>query len=84
MQTPRRQFGRAVLRSRNVRATLVQPGFPDRSCTVSDISDGGARIVVEGNDHIPARFELALDDNKRRICEPIWWHGRAAGLRFLR
>jgi hypothetical protein len=51
---------------------------------VSDISAGGARIVVEGNGPIPTQFELALSGDKRHVCEPIWWHGRTAGLRFLR
>jgi hypothetical protein len=84
MQTPRRQFHREPLRSRNIHATLVQPGLPDRYCTVSEISEGGARIVLEEDAPIPARFMLALDNDERRVCEPIWWHGRTAGLRFVR
>ena len=71
-------------RRARLKATLVQPGLPDRYCVVSDIFDGGAKIVVDGNDPIHTRFELALDGGKRRVCEPIWWHGRTAGLRFVR
>lgn len=85
MPTPRRNFQREALRSQNIHATLVQPGFPDRSCTVLDISDSGARIVLEGEDApIPARFMLALDNDERHVCESIWWHGRTGGLRFVR
>jgi hypothetical protein len=84
MQPPGRNFQRKAVRSHNVHATLVQPGFPDRSCTVSDISDGGARIELEGDAPIPARFMLALDHDHRWVCEPIWWHGKTVGLRFVR
>ena len=84
MQPPGRNFQSRTLRSRNVHATLVQPGVPDRSCAVSDISDGGARIVLDGDTPVPARFMLALDNDHRWVCEPIWWHGGVAGLRFIR
>jgi hypothetical protein len=83
MQTPRKVFQREV-RPRNIQATLIQPGLPNRYCVVSDISDGGAKIIVDGKDPIPARFELALGGDERRVCESIWWHGRTAGLRFVR
>jgi len=84
MQTPGRQFQREALRSRNMKAMLVQPGFPDQPCTVSDISDGGAKIVVDGTAPIRTRFVLALGNDRRRVCEPIWWHGTTIGLRFVR
>jgi hypothetical protein len=83
MQSPTRRFQHELQHSPSIRATLVQPGLPNRPCVVSDISDGGARIVVEGNDPIPMRFELALVSGTRCVCEPIWSHGRTAGLRFV-
>lgn len=84
MQLPRRNFQRKTLHSPDVRAMLVQPGCPDQSCTVSDISDDEARIVLEGETHIPPRFVLALDNDQRWVCELMWWHGRTAGLKFVR
>lgn len=83
MQLPGQNFQRKAPRSRNVHAMLVQPGYPDRSCIVSAISDDEARIVLEGDTHIPARFVLALDNDQRWVCELIWWHGRTAGLKFV-
>jgi hypothetical protein len=84
MRLPRKQFQRGVRRSRNFPATLVESGSPDRRCVVSDISEGGAKIVVEGRDPIPAHFALVFDSGTRRICELIWWHGKTAGLKFVR
>jgi hypothetical protein len=84
MQAYRKYFPRAVPQSRNIQATVLQPGVPNRSCTVSDISDAGAKITVVGNEPIPSRFELALGDGQRRVCKPIWCCGRTAGLRFTR
>jgi hypothetical protein len=84
MRPPRKRFQRGVRRSRNFPATLVESGSPDRRCVVSDISEGGAKIVVEGRDPIPAHFALSFDNGARRTCELIWWHGKTAGLKFVR
>jgi len=84
MQISREYFQRAIPRSRSIPATLVQPGVPNRSCVVSDISDGGATIVVEGRDPVHIRFELVFGGGQRRVCEPVWWHEGTAYLRFIR
>jgi len=83
MQTSKEYSQHKLLRSRSVQATLVQPGAPDRPCIVSDISDGGAKIVVEGSDPVHIRFELILGGGERLVCEPVWWHGKTAGLKFV-
>ena len=84
MQISRAYFQRAIPRSRIIPATLVQPGVPNRSCVVSDISDGGATIVVEGRGPVHIRFELVFGSGQRRICEPVWWHEGTAYLKFIR
>ena len=48
MRPPKGQF------QRKVQARLIQHGFADRPCVVSDVSSNGAKIVVSGEAAIPA------------------------------
>ena len=57
MQIPTRHFKREVRRGRHIRARVVQSGYPDQ---VMDISQNGAKIVVETGSMISTRFELAF------------------------
>jgi len=44
-----------------------------------------AKIVVSGEAVIPTHFELAFDlAGTRRTCELVWWHGKTAGVKFVR
>jgi len=85
MRPPKNQFQREVRRSRSIQARLIQDGCADRPCVVSDVSSNGAKIIVSGEAAIPTRFELVFDiAGTRRICELIWWHGKTAGVKFVR
>jgi hypothetical protein len=84
MRSTVKQFAREVRRARRIQARLLRPGFADRPCTVVDISASGAKIVVQGDEAIAARFELAFADNgPRGLCELVWQRGKTAGVRFL-
>ena len=79
MRPPKGQF------QRKVQARLIQRGFADRPCVVSDVSSNGAKIIVSGEATIPTHFELAFDlAGTRRTCELVWWHGKTAGVKFVR
>ena len=79
MRPPKGQF------QRKVQARLIQHGFADRPCVVSDVSSNGAKILVSGESAIPTHFELAFDiAGTGRLCELIWRHGKTAGVKFLR
>jgi hypothetical protein len=42
-------------------------------------------VIVQGNEAIPTRLELAFADNgPRRWCELVWRRGKMAGVRFIR
>ena len=76
---------REARRSRHIHARLAKHGSADRLCVVSDVSLNGAKIVVQGEDAIPTHFELAFDlAGTQRPCELIWWHGKTAGVKFVR
>jgi hypothetical protein len=66
-----------------VRARVVQPGYPDQECEVMDISQNGAKIVVETGSMISTRFELAFGADSRRACDLVWRLGNTLGVRFF-
>jgi hypothetical protein len=50
-----------------------------------DISQAGAKVVVQESQGIPDRFELAFFQSldKRQKCEVIWRRGRVLGVKFM-
>jgi hypothetical protein len=83
MRIPTRHFKREVRRGRHIRARVVQPGYPDQECGVMDISQNGAKIVVETGSMISTRFELAFGVDSRRACDLVWRRGNILGVRFF-
>jgi hypothetical protein len=55
------------------------------SCTMSDVSESGARLILAGNQQIPDRFVLLLaaDDGPRRHCQVVWRDATIVGVRFV-
>jgi hypothetical protein len=53
-----------------------------RDCTITDISDNGARLFVE--DSVPDRFYLIVvsDNATRHECKVIWRLGGELGVEF--
>jgi hypothetical protein len=68
-------------------AKLQLPGAsPPRDCLVTDTSEGGVRLHVEGV-HVPEQFAvlLCIDDGgpKLRHCRVVWKLGHEVGARFI-
>ena len=61
-------------------------GTPERDCLVTDISEGGVRLHVEGV-QVPERFALLLADGEGRVeprdCRVVWRLGCEVGAKFL-
>jgi hypothetical protein len=74
---PRRQF------HYNARI-LTDKDTPPRSCSISDISESGARISLERDDELPQTFILLLTANggARRHCRVVWREGLVVGVEF--
>ena len=53
-------------------------------CTLSDISDVGARIELDDPRTIPDHFMLFLSNNgaARRSCDVVWRNSQQVGVRF--
>lgn len=67
------------------RATIVAGTGRPRSCTVSDVSETGARLKVDTPDELPEKFILLLtaSGKTRRFCRVIWRSKKEAGVKFL-
>lgn len=57
-------------------------GSLPRDCTITDISDGGVRIVAENLD-VPAEFTLILATGRPRLCRMAWRIGCEFGAQFI-
>lgn len=65
-------------------AVLVLDGEHVQGCTLSDISDTGARIDIETAEQLPDRFTLILSGNgaPQRQCRVVWRQPNQIGVNF--
>ena len=63
---------------------LTDPDAAPRRCAIADISESGARLVVDKNCELPERFILLLTPSggARRHCRLVWRDGEIAGVAF--
>ena len=52
-----------------------------RDAWVTDVSDGGVRLFVEGYE-VPEQFTLVLDNARPRECRVVWRLGHEVGCEF--
>jgi PilZ domain len=80
-----RRLSRRRLLNRVAKIRLGNAALP-RDCLITDISDGGVRLHVEGFD-VPDEFVLLLsgDDIKSKGCayKVVWRSGFEIGAKFL-
>jgi hypothetical protein len=77
---------RQVRRHRSHSAWIANDASHFRDeCRVSDVSVGGARLVIDGKTEIADCFDLyfALTSTKKR-CEVVWRRGKVLGIKFVR
>lgn len=69
-------------------AALIRTTELSLACTVTDLTEAGAGLVLSGDTALPSRFRLALplldDHEDERLVELRWRNGQAAGVRFVR
>jgi hypothetical protein len=77
---------------RSVREAVQFPAWVDfgngtqrRNCTVLDVSDHGARIMVESSASVPREFWLVLTKSgtRRRRCRVVWRSDGQIGVSYL-
>jgi hypothetical protein len=74
---PRRQFHYSA-------SVLTDDKTPPVPCAIADISETGARLVLQTECELPDRFMLLLTRNgvARRICRVVWRDGTSVGVEF--
>jgi hypothetical protein len=80
-----RQMRSHVRRSIVQRARIESPDGAFAECTMTNVSAGGARLVLSTSDPLPSRFFLILshDGTLRRLCQPVWQTDTKAGVQFI-
>jgi hypothetical protein len=55
-------------------------------CTLSDISEGGAKTRLHTPAEVPDRFVLRLSEqgSLRRVCQIVWRNGDDIGIAFVK
>jgi len=74
---PRRQFHYNA-------SVLIDATATPRPCAIADISESGARLVLEADCNLPERFILLLTrgGEARRHCRLVWRKGLNVGVTF--
>lgn len=57
-------------------------GSLPRDCTITDVSEGGVKVIAEYLD-IPAEFTIILSTGNPRQCRLAWRIGHELGAQFL-
>jgi len=61
----------------------TEPGTSAQPCSFSDVSEGGARVRIDGATAVPAEVNLLLARQAQgRPCRVVWRSETEIGLRF--
>lgn len=63
---------------------IIEKDAPPIACSISDISETGARLMLERESELPEKFVLLLTANgdAHRQCRVIWHNGVNVGVEF--
>jgi len=63
---------------------IVDDTTPPIGCSIADISETGARVVLQSEAELPETFWLLLTANgqARRHCRTVWRTGLELGIEF--
>lgn len=63
----------------------TRPNMPQIKCRITDVSKGGAHLVLENDVPLPAEFLLLFTPNgwPRRTCNVAWRKGVDVGVKFI-
>lgn len=76
----RKTFRRRTLKGGKI---VINSGHSTFDCSVRNLSEAGAKLIVAGIIGIPDHFDLVMDDGKRFSCAVIWRTEAELGVTFL-
>ena len=66
-------------------ALILLGGFARRDCKVVDMSEGGARLAIDGKTELPKTFSVVFAPNASgKACQLVWRNGRMVGVKFVK
>jgi len=76
---------RKIHRSRTLKGgrIVTNDGHSTFDCTIRNLSNEGAKLVVTSIIGVPQRFALALQDGRQFNCETVWHTETEIGVKFL-
>jgi PilZ domain len=86
LQSLRTDLRRSERNSANVPAVIrTDDATVTLACVVCNLSEGGAKLLIEGSDPLPSEFILFLRPNSPvgRRCQTMWRLGDKVGVRFI-
>jgi hypothetical protein len=63
---------------------LLNGGASVIDCLIKDLSDGGARLTLDGAPTVPREFDLLFSDGRSFRCTVRWRTMTALGVSFAR
>ena len=76
----RRKFERRACRS--LAKIQIGTGTLPRDCMITDVSDGGVKVIAEYLD-VPPEFTIILSEGRPRQCRLAWRIGCELGAQFV-
>jgi hypothetical protein len=83
---PKIKFKREIRRRRYQSAWITTaPGRMATECCLTNLSQGGAQIIIGAGIDLPSSFTITLVPNtdQQKTCEVVWRRGNTVGLRFV-
>lgn len=67
-------------------AMIDMGGLVPHACSISDMTNTGAKITLQSDAEVPEQFTLLFSANGsiHRRCHRVWQEGRVIGVEFLR
>jgi hypothetical protein len=75
----RGELRRTALKS----ARIIAPDGTRIECRLRNISDGGARLELGGQQLLPHTFQLEISGLPTRLCNLRWAKGNLVGVQFI-
>jgi hypothetical protein len=81
-----RRSARSARRRRYIKAWISGEGISNHQCSVSDVSDGGMKVVSILADKIPDTFTVEFNPTSPRngLCHVVWRKNSSLGAKFER
>ena len=81
-----KRIARSPRRRRYIKAWISGEGFSSHRCSVSDVSDGGMKVISILADKIPDTFTVKFNPTSPQNgrCHVVWRKNSSLGVKFER